>query len=339
MDSLTQATLGAAVGVAVMRRRLPVWRAALAGALVGTLPDLDAFIDYGDPVRNVTNHRGVTHSLLYLCLLSPLLAWLAARWAPPAGFRRWWLAIWLILMTHVLLDTMTVYGTQIGQPFTDHPFGLASVFIIDPLYTLPLLVGLALALCGRLRANDIALGLGGVYLLWSLLAQGWVSHKVERQLATTDWPVERVLVTPTPFNTVLWRVLVMTPEHYHEGFYALADGTAPIDFERFDRHMEWYRALGEDWETRRVAWFSKGFFAMSRRADRVQITDLRMGQEPFYSFNFTVAAARRDGDLVDLKPALTVDRPPLAEGLRWIGRRALGERLPPPRHLPGSEYE
>ncbi|MCB2043378.1 MAG: metal-dependent hydrolase, partial [Rhodoferax sp.] len=45
-------------------------------------------------------------------------------------WRRWWLAMWLVLITHPLLDAMTVYGTQLGLPFTDHPYGVASVFII-----------------------------------------------------------------------------------------------------------------------------------------------------------------------------------------------------------------
>ncbi|MGA1093073.1 MAG: metal-dependent hydrolase, partial [Burkholderiaceae bacterium] len=54
MDSLTQASLGAAVGVAVMGRRTAAWKAALWGAAMGTLPDLDVVFDFGDPIRNMT---------------------------------------------------------------------------------------------------------------------------------------------------------------------------------------------------------------------------------------------------------------------------------------------
>ena len=53
MDSVTQAVLGAAVGTAVMGRTRPVWQAALAGAVLGTLPDLDVFFDKGDPIRDM----------------------------------------------------------------------------------------------------------------------------------------------------------------------------------------------------------------------------------------------------------------------------------------------
>lgn len=334
MDSLTQMALGSAVGVAVMGRRVSPWRAALVGALYGTLPDLDSLIDYGDPIRNMTFHRGFSHSLLYLTLASPLLAWISARCsARPGLFGRWWGAIWLILMTHVLLDTLTVYGTQFAQPLTDHPFGLASLFIIDPFYTLPLLLGLGFGLARHQRWNSVGLTVSSLYIVWSLGAQHYVEYRVDRQLAASDWPVERRLVTPTPFNTLLWRVLVMTPEGYREGFYSLVDGERAIDFDRFERNTELYRELRDVRGVQRMAWFSHGFFKMQERDGQVRITDLRMGQEPFYSFNFVVAERTPTG-LEPVPYQLEMERPAIGASLRWLGRRALGSPLPPPRERP-----
>ena len=75
MDSLTQVALGAAVGVAVMRRRTALWKSVLWGAVAGTLPDLDVLIDHGDPVLNMVLHRAETHALFWLSLFSlPLTA-------------------------------------------------------------------------------------------------------------------------------------------------------------------------------------------------------------------------------------------------------------------------
>ena len=68
MDSLSQAALGAAVVVAVMQRRTAVWKAAAFGAVAGTLPDLDVFIDHGDAVLDMVLHRAETHALLWLTL-------------------------------------------------------------------------------------------------------------------------------------------------------------------------------------------------------------------------------------------------------------------------------
>ena len=72
MDSITQAVLGAGVQAALLGR----WqgrKALLYGAMLGTLPDLDVVIDYGDAVAQMTYHRGFSHSLLVLPLYIPTL--------------------------------------------------------------------------------------------------------------------------------------------------------------------------------------------------------------------------------------------------------------------------
>ena len=141
--------------------------AGAGGAVAGTLPDLDVFIDHGDAIRNMTLHRTESHALLWLTLVAPLL--LAGGWrdAQPAALARRCLAIWLALITHPLLDLTTVYGTQLGLPLTDYPFAIGSMFIIDPLYTLPLLFALIVALwrrdaCG-LRWNQAGLLISTLY--------------------------------------------------------------------------------------------------------------------------------------------------------------------------------
>ena len=150
MDSLSQAALGAAIGVAVMGRRTRPWKAALVGAIAGTLPDLDSFFDHGDPISNMVLHRANSHALFWQTLVSlPIAAGTAGLLREWTNVKGWWLTIWLALVTHALLDWTTVYGTQLGLPFTDTPFGLGSMFIIAPLYTLPLLIGIGIALCLR----------------------------------------------------------------------------------------------------------------------------------------------------------------------------------------------
>ena len=94
MDSVTQAALGSAVGVAILGRRVPIWQAALAGAVVGTLPDLDVFLDKGDPVRNMVLHRAETHALFWQALASPVIAWLMAFVTRTrTHFAHWWLMV------------------------------------------------------------------------------------------------------------------------------------------------------------------------------------------------------------------------------------------------------
>ena len=336
MDSLSQLALGAAVGVAVMGRRTAVWKAAAWGALAGTLPDLDVLIDHGDPIRNMVLHRAETHAPFWLTLFSlpfaALVARLSGEWPL---WRRWWLAMWLVLITHPLLDAMTVYGTQLGLPFTDHPYGVASVFIIDPLYTVPLLIGGIWALASRgggrgLAANAIGLAVSTAYLGWTYVAQQHVEDITRASLAQQGLQAERILVSPTAFNSVLWRVLVVEGGHYHEGFYSLLDASPTVTLDRFDQGASLARELPPIDGVQRIMAFSHGFYKLHQDGSRILISDLRMGQEPAYTFTFAVA--QRNSPPVPLARVEQVGmRPDLSRALPWLWHRAWGEPLPPPR--------
>lgn len=335
MDSLSQAALGAAVGLAAMGRRTAPWKAALWGAVCGTLPDLDVLIDHGDAVRNMTLHRAESHALFWLTLASPLLAGgIAALHRETAGWRRWWLAVWLALVTHPLLDAMTVYGTQLALPFSDRPYGVGSIFIIDPLYTLPLLagVGAALRLQGArgTRWNAAGLVLATAYLAWSVAAQQLATSAARAALSARGIAPERLLVTPTPFNTLLWRIVAVTPDSYHEGFHSLLDTSPGIAFERHPRGTELAGELRGLAPVERLAWFSRGFYRYGESAGELRVSDLRMGQEPHYLFTFTVAR-REAGRVVAVTPVQVGLRPDLRRGLAWLWRRASGEPIPPLR--------
>lgn len=337
MDSLTQAALGAAVAVATLGRRTAPWKAAAWGALWGTLPDLDAFIDHGDPVSNMTLHRGHSHALFWLTLAGPLLGALAARVHGEWDRWRWWaLAGWLALVTHPLLDWMTVYGTQLLRPFTDTPYGVGSVFIIDPLYTVPLLVGVAAALLGRSTQrwgwNVAGLLVSTAYLGWGLAAQAHVRGVAEASLARQGIAATQVLVTPTPFNTVLWRVVAVTPQHHHEGFRSLMDDGREMHFDRFDRGAALEAPLADVAAARRMRWFTHGFYKLDEVDGTARITDLRMGQEPRYTFSFAVARREGTGWTPLATPTAEGGRPrDMGAAMRWLGRRMLGAQEPPPR--------
>lgn len=331
MDSLTQMALGAAVSGAVLGRRHG--GAAFAwGAVAGTLPDLDSFISYGSPVADFTYHRGYTHALAIQTLVAPLLALGINRWhrGDWHQYRGWLLAMWLVLITHALLDAFTVYGTQLLLPFSDYPVGLGSIFIIDPLYTLPLLVGIAGALALRRRPdraarwNRVGLMLSCAYLGWSVVAQQVVAHRALEALASEDVTVRQLLATPTPFNTVLWRVLVMTPEGYLEGFHRVGD-PAPPAFFRYDSDTGLLDGIEEAWPVRRLRYFAKGFYAVEAVEERIVISDLRMGIEPYYVFAYEVGRAG-EGVTEPLQPERQVrrERPPLGRVIHDLVNCAAG---------------
>lgn len=321
-----------------MGRSRPVWQAALAGAAIGTLPDLDVLIDKGDAIRNMVLHRAETHALVYQALATPLIAALAAALAGGrALYGRWVVTVLLVLWTHTLLDSLTIYGTRVGLPFTDEAVGLGSLFIIDPLYTLPLLLGilLALALRGPNRRHwaigGLALSTG--YAGWSVAAQAHVTARVMASPAAQGLDASQVLVTPTPFNTVLWRIVLRHDDHYAEGFYSLTDPVVdpdrPIRFSYHPRGSRFEALAQNSPAAQRIMDFSDGFYSLSERDDRVYVTDLRMGQHPFYAFSFAFAE-KRGGSAVTTAPQRETRRLPLAEGTAWLWDRMSGTDMPPP---------
>jgi inner membrane protein len=333
MDSLSQIALGAAVGVAVMGRKTALWKAALMGAVCGTLPDLDVLIDHGDPIREMTFHRTESHALFYLTLVAPLFAWIVAKLAREMQlFKYWWLAVWLVLITHPLLDTMTIYGTQLALPFSDYPFGIGSVFVIDPLYTLPLLIGTCIALMRKqlrgLRWNSIGLGVSSVYLLWGLAMQFYVGTLADKSLAAQGLSVQQRLVTATPFNSVLWRVVAITPQGYAEGFYSLFDKDKNIRFVEHARGDGIYGLVRSNWEVNRIAWFSHGYFKMAEQNGVVSIADLRMGVEPYYSFTFDIAertVEHNSARIIFGSPKQAIPPIDSEKSLQWLPQRLLGK--------------
>lgn len=267
----------------------------LIGAGLGTLPDLDVFIDFGGAVENYTYHRGFSHSLFVLAPFSALL-WLVLRhsWAPVRDEPlRWFAALSLALLTHPLIDAHTAYGTQLFWPLTVPPTSWATLFIIDPLYTMPLLVGVLVAAFNN-KVGGTALRVGLVvstmYVGWSWVAQANVSRNVQDALAALQLQDAPVFLTPTPFNTLLWRAVVMTDDGYLEGFDSLVIDEGTMQFTAHASEKNAIDDAGDIWAVNRLRWFSQGFVKAHIDNGRLFISDLRMGQEPTYVFSHVVAA-------------------------------------------------
>lgn len=335
MDSLTQIALGASIGVAVMGRRTAAWKAALWGGVAGLLPDLDVLLDHGDPVLNMVLHRAETHALFWLALASWPLAWCVSRIQGQAHeLRRWWAVIALALMTHPILDWFTIYGTQLFLPFTDEALGLGSLFIIDPIYSLPLMAGVVWATRGSIRgwrANTLGLAWSCAYIAWSVVAQQHVLAHAQASLRGAGLSTEQLFVTPAPFNTVLWRVVAVDGDHLHEGFYSLLDAGRPVRFDAFERGAGLLAQHAEHPQVQRLQRFADGFVSLRQdTSGDLWISDWRMGQYPNFVFTFNIGAPLAAGQT---PPVATQERRTMdvAAGLAWVWRRLKGEDIDPPR--------
>lgn len=297
MDSITHLFYGGVIAAAIAPRAHR--RAALlAGMALNSLPDIDVLPLklFGDPVAQMTWHRGPTHSLLLL----PVLAWALWAWFRRRGGRvaeapqRWFWVFMITLLAHPLLDAFTVYGTQLLWPLPLAPTMWSSLFIIDPLFLLPWLLAFVVALWApgrRLadRALVAGLVLGFGYLGWSMVAKSMVDRAADRALAAIGQQDAPRVSVPMPFNTLLWRVVAMTPDGYLEGERSVLVDRGPMRFHAYAVDRDARDAAERIPAAARLLWFNHHFAKVEADEGKLLLTDLRMGAEPDYTFRFVVA--------------------------------------------------
>ena len=316
MDSVTQAVLGGAVSYAILGRRLGK-RAALYGAALGTLPDLDVLIDFGGPIENMTYHRGFSHSFLVQAIVAPALAWIFVRpkRLTDALFLLWWLTIFLCFVTHSLADLFTVYGTQVLWPLSVHPFAHSLLFIIDPLYTLPLVIACVVALVGKhvhknLLITNVMLVVSTGYLFWSASAKVFIDDKAITALWLQGISPSTYESTPAPFNTLLWRSVAIDGDYYYEIWTSIFDEVDEVQIQPYPRNLDLVKPVSGHPSVQRLQWFTKDQYKAWEMGDQIFLSDLRMGVEGAYVFNFEVAK-RESGELVIGSFEQLEQRPPL----------------------------
>jgi len=311
VDSLTQAVLGAAVAEAGMGRQLGR-RAIVWGVALGTLPDLDV-IAYPllDTIGELEWHRGISHSLFLITVISPLLGWLVSKFHHHAvSIPRAMLTVWLILFTHVLIDVFTVYGTVVFAPFSELRIGFNNLFIIDPLFTLPLLVGVVAAWIfhGRGHAsslwNSVGLILASTYVLWSFGVKAWADQKFVKALHKSGIEYVQHMTSPTPFNTLLWRGVADDGDSLHIGYVSLLRPSSPVRFSVIPKN----RDLAPDSRAaNRLRWFSKDYFSIQTQPEGQLWSDWRFGEGPAAAENplpIFSWLVQSDGKVVPQRPSL-----------------------------------
>ena len=260
------------------------------GFALGTLPDLDIVVyPLLDEVQRLYWHRGESHSIWFLILGSWLTAWLLRRvpWTRDLTWRQAYGGAFAIYTTHVMIDVFTVYGTQLLAPFSRHGFGTNNFFIIDPLFTGPILLGILGALVwrserGRVFLNTMGLALAALYTGWSFFSQAVAGRAFDRALAEQGITAQRTFISATAFNTILWRQMIQTEEGFLIGYWSWFDGTdAPIDFRLVPQRAEAVEAVALSRSFAVLEWFAQGWWAVVETdGATATVVDLRFGEIP-----------------------------------------------------------
>lgn len=334
MDSLTQIVLGAAVGEAVLGKKVGN-KAMLYGAIAGTIPDLDTFASaFTDTITAIEIHRGFTHSIVFSILFAPIFGWLISKIEKKsiATWQNWsWLMFWGFF-THPLLDSHTTWGTQLFWPL-EVRLAYKNIFVIDPLYTLPFLVFLILAMRQergtkkRRKLNNLGLLISSIYLLVITPAlKLYTFDKFTEALEEQDIAYYKIETKPSPLNAVLWSANVEVEDAYLIGNYSIFD-TQPI---AFVKHPKNHQLLG-DWiekrNVKRLIDISEGWYTISERDREIYFNDLRFGTlSPIArvdaDFAFSYKLIEENGEIKAIETEKT--RGDAKELLSQLGNRILG---------------
>lgn len=217
MDPLTHGLLGGVAAASSCRHRVSPW-IPLAGAVGAMAPDLDFLIrSQKNPLLFFEFHRQFTHSLFFIPiggLLIGALLWLLMR--RRHAFWKVAFAATIGIATHGLLDTCTSYGTLLLWPFSSDRFSWDFVSIIDPIYSLVLLVGLWISCRAKQpKAARIALLLSTLYIGFG----AWQHHlglELQKELAhERGHKTETGRLMPSLGNLFLWRSVYKSEGFFH----------------------------------------------------------------------------------------------------------------------------
>jgi len=290
MDPLSQGMLGAALPQATRSNHANVAVAGLFGLIAGMAPDLDVLIrSETDSLLFLEYHRQFTHSLIFIPIGGALCAGLLHLLLG----RRWRLSFWqtfafcsLGYATHGLLDGATSYGTQLFWPFSDVRVAWNIISIIDPLFTMPLVIGVVVSMI-RQSAVPVRLALCwcALYLSFAVY-QNVAAREMARELAIERGHTpERLTVKPSFANLVVWKSVYLADGRFHVDAIRPSFGSRTYEGDSvpvldIGRDLPWLDESTQQAEdVRRFRHFSDGHVSLHPR-DPDRVIDVRYSMLP-----------------------------------------------------------
>lgn len=250
----------------------------------------------------------------------------------PATAREWSWLFWWVLVTHALLDSFTTWGTQLFWPF---PLKVAfnNIFVVDPLYTAPLLMCVVIVLflertaARRRWFNGFGLVLSSAYMALTLVTKTMAHSNVQASLVRQDISHNAISTRPAPFNTILWTANVDCGDHYALGYHSLLDTKPEVEFVHVAKNHALLGPWADHEKVQRLIELTEGHHVVQMRNDTLLFCDLRFGQfgepAPHKPFVFSYALLPEGDDLRVVQ--VPSPRPSGQELDRWMGE--LWERM------------
>jgi inner membrane protein len=217
MDIFTQALLGSAVAQ-LGAKKSEIKIATFIGCIAGIVADADIFIQSAnDPLLFLDYHRHFTHAIAFIpigALIGALVCWPFVR--KNINFSRLYFFAFLGYMLSGVLDAFTGYGTHLLLPFSDDRIAANLISIIDPIFTLSLLVGVIGNIKFKSKKITIySLIFCATYLATAYLQQGRAANIQSEIAKKRGHVIEKSILKPTLGNIVLWRSIYLYQDKYY----------------------------------------------------------------------------------------------------------------------------
>lgn len=240
------------------------------------------------------------------------------------SFKQGYLLFFWTIFTHIILDVFTAYGTQIFMPFSDYRAAIASISVVDPVYTIPLLsMVISASFLNKQSSRKllvwIGLGISTSYLLFTIWNKDRVSNIFDHTLSTNAIEATRTYVTPYILNNVLWHCVAEIGDEYIVCAYSIFDKHKIVEeVARVNKNELLLDGLATHPDIKILKWFSDGYYSVMRMDEKtLYLGDLRYGNthsdfkrpEDFIfvfkidqSYNpLNISSIRnRDGDISDM---------------------------------------
>ena len=217
MDPISQGTVGAAFAQSSANKK-NIIRIGIIGFLAGLAPDLDVLIrSSNDPILFLEYHRQFSHSLFFIPFGSLIVALLIFPFLKGSmGFKTAYVASFLGYATHGLLDACTSYGTQLFWPFSNERVTWNNISIVDPIFTIPVVILVALAITKKKRVfSFFAIGWIAFYLSLGFIQYERVLSAAMELADSRGHNAERLTLKPSFGNLILWKSIYQHEETFY----------------------------------------------------------------------------------------------------------------------------
>jgi inner membrane protein len=286
MDSLTHIALGACIGELFTDKQFGK-KAMLWGAMAQSIPDIDFIAGFWlSPTADLIAHRSFTHSILFALLITFFMAVVAERFHRPhnISLKKWMWFLGTEVFVHLLLDGFNNYGTGWFKPFTDKRFTFNAIYVVDPFFSLPGILGcLALILLHSTHHRRIVWARTTIimtlfYLGYALFNKYEVSKPLPDLAKKEGITYDRYFTTPAPLNTWLWFVVFEKKEGYYTGYRSVFDTTQSLDLHWHAKNELLLKPIADHQEVFELKKFSQGYYTIEQKKDTLIFNDLRFGQ-------------------------------------------------------------